>query len=147
MTDYLRQGLSEVFSKTVSETDVYMFAGITGDFSPNHVNEVAMAGTPYGGRIVHGALLVGYMSAVSTRILERNADLIPADETPVALGYDRIRFLAGVRIGDTVTVSYEITGTDAAERRSYADIRVTNQRNELVAVARHIMKWVPSNRS
>lgn len=147
MKHYLQTGLTDTFSKTVSESDVYMFAGITGDFSSNHVNEAAMSKTPYGGRIAHGALIVGYMSAVSTRILERNAHLIPTNETPVALGYDRIRFLAGVRIGDTITVRYEITGTDPAQRRSYADIRVTNQREELVAVARHIMKWVPNEES
>ena len=49
------------FSKTVGETDVTLFAGITGDLSPNHVNEAYMLGSPYGGRIAHGALLVGYM--------------------------------------------------------------------------------------
>ena len=54
------------FAKTVSEGEVYLFAGITGDFAPNHVNEQFMQATSYGRRIAHGALLVGYMSACST---------------------------------------------------------------------------------
>ena len=54
------------FSKTVGETDVYMFAGITGDLAPNHVDEVYMQKSAYGGRIAHGALLIGYMSTAST---------------------------------------------------------------------------------
>ena len=54
------------FSKTVSESDVYLFAGITGDLSPNHVNAEFMKATPYGQRVAHGALIVGYMSAASS---------------------------------------------------------------------------------
>ena len=49
--------------KTVSETDVYLFAGVSGDFHPNHVDEEYMRGTRYGRRVAHGALLVAFMSA------------------------------------------------------------------------------------
>ena len=61
-------GISATFSKTVGESDVYMFAGITGDFAPNHVNEQFMQETQYGHRIAHGALMVGYMSTASTMV-------------------------------------------------------------------------------
>src|SRR5262245_50967516 len=83
------------FRKTVSESDVYLFAGITGDFAPNHVDEQFMRCTQYGRRIAHGALLVGYMSRASTMIAER---IVCEGETfyPVSLGYDRIRFLKPV---------------------------------------------------
>lgn len=47
------------FAKTVGETDVYLFAGITGDFAPNHVDEQAMSASRFGRRIAHGALLIG----------------------------------------------------------------------------------------
>jgi len=57
-------------SKTVSESDVYLFAGITGDLSPNHTDEAYMRKTRYGRRIAHGALAVGFMSNASTKILE-----------------------------------------------------------------------------
>ena len=56
---YLKVSLSVRFTKTVGETDVYMFAGITGDLPPNHVDESFMQKTVYGGRIAHGALLTG----------------------------------------------------------------------------------------
>lgn len=131
-------------SKTVSESDVYLFAGITGDFAPNHVDEEYMRGTQYGRRIAHGALLVGYMSRASTAIIDRiaggNATLYP-----VSLGYDRIRFLKPVFIGDTITVTYEVTGSEPDKGRTLAAVEVTNQAGEVVAVATHILKWLSRN--
>ena len=88
-------GASTSFSKTVSESDIYLFAGITGDFAPNHVNEQFMRGTQYGRRIAHGALLVGYMSTTSTMDNALMAERVP-DIFPVSLGYDRVRFLKPV---------------------------------------------------
>ena len=129
------------FAKTVSESDVYQFAGISGDFADNHINEEYMRGTRYGRRIAHGALLVAYMSCCSTKMAARIGAQI-ATHTPVSLGYDRIRFLAPVFIGDTVTVSYRVAEVDAARLRVRADIEVHNQDNDLVAVAQHILKWV-----
>jgi acyl dehydratase len=133
-------GLSVTFRKTVSESDVYLFAGITGDLSPNHVDEEFMKRTPYGGRIAHGALLVGYMSGCSTDIVEKCAAM--KDYRPVSLGYDRIRFLKGVLIGDTIRLDYKITSADSAKNRTIADITIHNQRAELVCVATHIMQWL-----
>jgi 3-hydroxybutyryl-CoA dehydratase len=129
------------FSKTVGETDVYLFAGITGDLSPNHVNEDAMRQTAYGTRIAHGALMIGYMSAASTLVISRGLSL-GADSNPVSLGYDRVRFLKPVRIGDTITVTYLLTAIDEVRKRSEAKVEVHNQRGELVAAATHLMKWV-----
>src|SRR5215471_7917604 len=62
---YLKVGDTVTFAKTVGETDIYLFAGITGDFSVNHVNEQYMAHSKFGRRIAHGALIVGYMSTCS----------------------------------------------------------------------------------
>ena len=132
------------FAKTVSESNVYLFAGITGDFAPNHVDEEYMRGTPYGRRIAHGALLVGFMSTASTMMVERHGALAQ-DETPVSLGYDRIRFIAPVFLGDTITVTYTITEVDPVRRRSRSRIEVTDQQGETVAVAEHILKWVPKH--
>ncbi len=129
------------FAKTVGESDVYLFAGITGDFSGNHVNEAFMAKTSYGRRIAHGALLVGYMSSASSLMVEK-CQGISDDETPVSLGYDRIRFLAAVFIGDTITVRYTISAIDPERRRSTAEIVMVNQQGETVAIAQHILKWV-----
>jgi 3-hydroxybutyryl-CoA dehydratase len=128
------------FSKTVSESDVYLFAGITGDLSPNHVDEQAMQKSKYGRRIAHGALLVGYMSNCSTAICARTNS---PGETPVSLGYDRIRFITPVFIGDTITVTYRVAEIDPVKRQSKAEVRVTT-RGELCAVATHILRWVPN---
>ena len=137
---YFDIGDSFTFSKTVGETDVYLFAGITGDFAPNHVNEQAMQQSSYGRRIAHGALLVGYMSTASSIAAEGSRK--SATETPVSLGYDRIRFVGPVFLGDTITVHYTIAAVDSQRRRSVADIEIKNQDDDLVAVAQHILKWV-----
>jgi acyl dehydratase len=135
-------GAVTAFSKTVSESDVYLFAGITGDLAPNHVNERFMRETQYGGRIVHGALLVGYMSATSTMIGALMAERAPSI-FPVSLGYDKIRFLRPVFIGDTITVRYRVESIESGKNRTMAEVKVTNQNGELAAVATHLMTWLP----
>ena len=67
------------------------------------------------------------------------------DMTAVSLGYDRIRFLKPVFINDTITVHYEIDAFDEQKNRSLSKIEITNQHGELVAVASHILKWVPNS--
>lgn len=144
MTDfYLKPGQEVSFSKTVGEADVYMFAGITGDLSSNHVNEQVMSRSKYKRRIAHGALMVGFMSTASTKMIEAYAGS-SQDETPVSVGYDKIRFLGPVFFGDTVTVNYRIKQIDAQKRRSRSEITVVNQDGVLVGVGEHILKWVPN---
>lgn len=60
----LKLGQSASTSKTISEADVYLFAGITGDLNPAHVNEPYAEETRFGGRIAHGMLSAGLISAV-----------------------------------------------------------------------------------
>jgi 3-hydroxybutyryl-CoA dehydratase len=134
-------GASVTCAKTVGESDVYLFAGITGDLSPNHVDEVAMAGTQYGGRIAHGALLVGYMSRASTMIADK-CEALMRGHYPVSLGYDRVRFLEAVKIGDTITITYRIVSADSERMRTVADVNLHNQAGTLCAVASHIMRWL-----
>jgi 3-hydroxybutyryl-CoA dehydratase len=134
--DDIAVGLGARFSKTVSESDVYLFAGITGDLDPNHVDEEFCRGTSLGHRVAHGALIVGYMSAASSRILE------DFERPMVSAGYDRIRFLKPVYLGDTITVDYVITALDPKRERITAKVEVKNQRGELVCIADHIMQLV-----
>ena len=129
-------GLRTRFTKTVSESDVYLFAGITGDLDPNHVDEEYCRKTSLGHRVAHGALILRYTSAASTRILQ------DFDRPMVSVGYDRIRFLKPVYFGDTITVDYEIARVEREKERVIASIEVKNQRDELVAVATHIMQLV-----
>jgi 3-hydroxybutyryl-CoA dehydratase len=132
----LEIGDSVSFAKTVGESDVYLFAGITGDFSPNHMNKEVMAGTPYKERIAHGVLSIGFASTTSTLMIEKSG------AKAVSLGYDRIRFVGPIFIGDTVTVTYTISEIDEENLRTRADIEVANQCGEVCTVAQHILKFL-----
>ena len=101
-----------------------------------------MEKSSYGRLMAHGALLVGFMSTVSTMAIAHCRD---AEETPVAVGYDKIRFLKPVFLGDTVSTVYKISEIDVERRRSTALIEVTNQDSDLVAVGSHILQWVPNS--
>ena len=129
-------GKTVTVRKTVGETDIYLFAGISGDFAPNHVDEEFMKGTRYGRRIAHGALLVAYKSQASTKMCSG----LPG--TIVSYGYDRVRFPGAVFIGDTVTVTYEIVERDPSAGKAFSKVTCTNQRGEVVAAATHILKVV-----
>ena len=132
----LEVGDAVTFSKTVGESDVYLFAGITGDFSPNHVNKEVMGSTPYKERIAHGVLSIGFASTTSTLMIEKSGG------KAVSLGYDRIRFVGPIFIGDTVTVTYTIAEIDEENLRTRAEIQVANQRGEVCTVAQHILKFL-----
>jgi acyl dehydratase len=134
--DDVKIGLRTRVTKTVSESDVYLFAGITGDFDPNHVDEEYCRKTSLGHRVAHGALIVGYTSAASTRILQ------DFDRPMVSVGYDRVRFLKPVYFGDTLTIDYVIESIERERERTIAKIEVKNQKDELVAVLSHIMQLV-----
>lgn len=129
-------GTTVTFRKTVAESDVYLYAGITGDLHRNHVDEEAMRESPYGGRIAHGTLLLGYTSTASTAMGARFGG------HDVSYGYDRVRFTGAVRLGDTITVTYTLDRVDAAERKAFSTVEVRNQRDELVLVAVHILKFL-----
>jgi 3-hydroxybutyryl-CoA dehydratase len=129
-------GLKTRVTKTVSETDVYLFAGITGDFDQNHVDEEFCKKTSLGHRVAHGALVLGYTSAASSQILHA------FDRPMVSVGYDRVRFLKPVYFGDTITVDYEITDAVPEKERLISKVEVFNQRGELVMVASHLMQLV-----
>jgi 3-hydroxybutyryl-CoA dehydratase len=133
----LHLGKKVTMRKTVGESDVYLFAGITGDLGPNHCDEEFMRSTPYGHRIAHGVLAVGFMSACSTKVI---GDLPPA--AVVSYGYDRVRFPKPLFIGDTVTVTYEIVERDEQALKTFAKVTCTTERGDTVAAATHILKVV-----
>jgi 3-hydroxybutyryl-CoA dehydratase len=81
------------------------------------------------------------MSTVSALLAGRVIDAHPGI-TPMSIGYDRVRFTGPVRIGDTVTVTYEVVELEPDKQRSRADLVATNQKGETVGVATHIMKWL-----
>lgn len=129
-------GHSERFTKTVAEADVYGFAGITGDFSPIHVDEEFCKGTRYGGRLAHGALLVGFISTVMGKMTAR----IPP---PGGVSYRyEVRFLGPVRFGDTVTTELTLAETRPERRELVFAARCFNQRGETVLDGRTVLKLI-----
>jgi acyl dehydratase len=140
--DMVKVGDTYKFAKTVGETDVVLFAGITGDFSDTHINEQYMKErSNLGGRIAHGALIVGYMSTASTISIAHIIHEPDLTDFPVSAGYDKLRFLKPTRLGDTITVTYTVQSVDKERGRSVAKVEVTDQNGELKAVAEHIMRW------
>ena len=87
------------FTKTVSESDVYQFAGITGDFNPIHINSEYAKQTMFKERIVHGILTTGFISTVI-------GTKLPGPDT-IYLS-QKVDFKAPVKIGDTVTAEVEV---------------------------------------
>jgi acyl dehydratase len=130
------------FSKTVTETDLALFAAVSGDFDPIHVDEAYARTTPFGRRIAHGALALALLSTVSALISRRARDR-GSRGTSVSLGYDRIRFLAPVFVGDTLVARYTVLELDPAARRSRAKVEVVKATGELAVAGEHLMKWLP----
>lgn len=122
--DELEVGMSASFTKTISESDVYLFAGISGDFNPMHLNEEFAKRTPFGTRIAHGALPQSLIAPVLGMKL-------PGLGT-VALEIS-CRFRAPTYFGDTVTATAEVTEKLEARRWVRMALTWTNQRSELVA--------------
>lgn len=119
----LKVGDSASMAKTISESDVYLFAGITGDHNPAHVNEEASRQTAFGGRIVHGILSAGLISAVL-------AMKLPGPGT-IYLGQE-LKFTKPVRFGDTVTATCTVSEILAEKNIVKLDTICTNQQGEVV---------------
>jgi 3-hydroxybutyryl-CoA dehydratase len=137
VSTYPEVGMEVGFTKTIGEYDVYGFAGISGDFSPNHVDHEYMSKTVYGQRIAHGVLTMALMSTCSSKLIEALGN-----PPTVSYGYDRVRFIKPVFIGDTLTVTYRVASVEDDGNKSLSQVEVTNQRGELVSVATHILRRV-----
>jgi 3-hydroxybutyryl-CoA dehydratase len=97
--DELEVGMVACLSRTVTEADVVMFGGVTGDLNPAHLDEVYAAASPFKGRIAHGMLGAGYISAVLGMRLP-GPGTIYLEQT--------LGFKAPVRPGDTITATVEL---------------------------------------
>ncbi|MEJ2540231.1 MAG: MaoC family dehydratase [Gemmatimonadota bacterium] len=114
----LRVGMTAESSRTVTEADIVLFAGITGDLNPVHVDEVAARRSRFGGRIAHGILTAGYVSATIGMKLP-GPGAIYMEQT--------LRFTRPVRIGDTVTATVQVVEIDEEKRRVRLRTRCANQ--------------------
>lgn len=121
--------------RTITEADIVLHAGQTGDLYPHHMDAVWAAAQPFGRRIAHGTLVMSIAVGMTS------GDINPRS---MSYGYDRVRFVRPVFIGDTVTVTAQIaakrTHVKAPERYGYVDeqVSVTNQAGETVLALTHV---------
>ncbi|MBL28378.1 MAG: dehydratase [Rhodospirillaceae bacterium] len=139
-------GETRRFSKTLTETDVSVFAGLTGDLARVHVDEAAMRSSRFGGRIVHGALLIGLIGTTVTMLVETPAFKVEG-AVPVVLGYRDIRFFAPVRLDDTIAATLTITRLDPAKARAMAEVVLVNQAGTTVMTGSVTIQWVADGSS
>ena len=118
----LQIGDSAEFTKTVTEGDVYLYAGVTGDLNPAHINQVASEKTMFKGRIAHGMLTAGFISAVL-------GTQLPGPGT-IYMGQE-LSFLKPVHFGDTITAKCEVSEI-IKEKIVKLKTTATNQNGELV---------------
>ena len=126
----LQVGDSAQFSKTVTETDVYLYAGITGDFNPAHVNEAYARKTYFGTRIVHGMLTAGFISTVLGTQLPGPGAIYLRQE---------LTFLGAVKIGDTITARVEVIEIDPVKGRAKLLTTCDNQEGQRVLTGEAIV--------
>ena len=116
--DELNVGQSARFSKTITESDIYLFAGITGDFNPAHVDEEYARGTFFKTRIAHGMLTASFISTIIGTLLPGPGSIYLGQE---------VKFLAPVKIGDTITATAEISEIIADKKQVRLKTYCTNQ--------------------
>jgi 3-hydroxybutyryl-CoA dehydratase len=121
--DQLIIGDAAEFTKTISESDIYLFAGLTGDLNPAHINEPYAQNTFFKTRIAHGMLMAGLISAVIGMQLPGPGSIYIRQE---------LKFLAPARIGDTITARVEVTQINSEKNRITLRTTCANQENTLV---------------
>ena len=114
----LHVGETAEAGKTISETDIYLYAGISGDFNPAHINEEYAKSTFFKTRIAHGMLAAGLISALL-------GTKLPGPGTIYL--HQSLNFLAPVRIGDTITARVEIIEMIAEKNRVRLKTECVNQ--------------------
>ena len=119
----LKIGDSAQISKTITEKDINDFARVTGDFNPLHLDQAYAEKTIFKGRIAHGLLSVGFLSTVLGNILPGHGTIYLSQE---------IKFLAPVRIGDTITAKVEVLELISEKNRAKFRTICVNQEGKMV---------------
>lgn len=111
------------FQKTITETDVYLYAGITGDINPAHINQVEAESSMFGARIAHGMLTAGLVSAVL-------GVQLPGPGT-IYLGQE-LKFTAPVYFGDTIKATLRVLELNIEKNKAILETICTNQNDKIV---------------
>jgi len=132
--DYREGDTRETIGRTITETDIVMHAGQTGDFFPHHMDAEWCKTQPFKERIAHGTLIFSVAVGMTASLI---------NEVAFSYGYDRLRFIKPVFIGDTIRVKVSVK-----EKRTHKKpgmglvtelVEVFNQRQECVLVCEHIL--------
>lgn len=120
--------------RTITEADIVMHAGQTGDFFPHHMDAAWCATQDFGQRIAHGTLIFSVGIGLTANVINPRA---------MSYGYDALRFIKPVFIGDTIYARVEITEKrDHPKRKGHGivveTVTVTNQREETVLACQHL---------
>jgi 3-hydroxybutyryl-CoA dehydratase len=122
--EQLAVGDSAQFSKTVTETDIALFAAISGDFNPLHVDAEFAGRSRFGARVAHGPIMLALAAGVlGTRLPGIGAIAVS----------NHIDYRKPVYIGDTITARAEVAALDSERHRATIALAWTNQDGELVA--------------
>ncbi|MAC78860.1 MAG: dehydratase [Rhodobacteraceae bacterium] len=134
LEDYEIGESRETYGRTITETDFVVHAGHTGDFFPHHMDAEFMAKSEFGGRIAHG-----------TMIFAIGVGLTATEINPLAFsyGYDRLRFVRPVMIGDTIRTRGTAARKEDDPKRPnsgklFEKVEVLNQRDQVVLACEHI---------
>ena len=132
--DYAIGSARATTGRTITEADIVLHAGQTGDFFPHHMDAAWCATQDFGQRIAHGTLIFSVAIGMTASVINPHA---------MSYGYDRLRFVQPVFIGDTIRVRAEITALrDHPKRASHGvaaeTVTVTNQRGDTVLVCEHL---------
>jgi len=132
--DYIIDEQRASFGRTITESDIITHAGQTGDFYPHHMDAEWCKTQPFGQRIAHGTLIFSVAVGMTAGAINPHA---------MSYGYDRLRFVKPVFIGDTITVTATISEKRPHAKRSdvgvlVEQLSVRNQHDEVVLACEHL---------
>ena len=121
--EQLTVGMTDTLSRTLTETDLLLFAKVSGDTNPVHLDQEFAEKTQFGGRIAHGMWTASIIScALATKLPGPGG---------IYLGQE-LKFLRPVKVGDTVTVQLEVTDINLRRKRATVTTNVVNQDGKTV---------------
>ncbi|MBS1567756.1 MAG: MaoC family dehydratase N-terminal domain-containing protein [Bacteroidetes bacterium] len=139
--DYLLQEQRHTGGRTITEADIVLHAGQTGDFFPHHMDAEWCRTQPFQQRIAHGTLIFSIGVGLTAHEINEEA---------MTYGYERLRFIQPVFIGDTIRTTVTISNKKDHKKPGYGivteQLEIFNQKNELVLVCEHLLlvKKAPS---
>lgn len=124
----------ETTGRTITETDIVLHAGQTGDFFPHHMDAEWCKGQPFGQRIAHGTLIFSIAIGMTASVI---------NEVAMTYGYERLRFLKPVFIGDTIKVTVTVRDKKDHKKPGYGLVtelvEAFNQHRDLVMICEHLL--------